>query len=249
MSQSSTISQSRLPRPIHDHNMPFLDHRGNHAIMSWHNNSAEDPGLPLLWCWAFYFVHPEFDFSLEGYDGAKFKRGLFANVAEAEFMKERFEFYYLPDATPEDCVEHYRAEMEKRGTVWEDLERLKQAQDGYAQGSHYKGLPGLVPDPADDDQISCYKGAIFMSQDADWDPEHNARKLCLVEFDPIPQYYGPGEKIFFNPIEHPIHPTWMDAIEGVAEWIEDCRRSNCPNEFLSTASANKRASSMGWNSW
>jgi hypothetical protein len=71
-----------------------------------------------------YFVNPDFNFSLEAFDGAQFKRGLFKDAALSDFTGERFEFYHLPGATPEDCVAHYRAELEKRGTIWEDLERL-----------------------------------------------------------------------------------------------------------------------------
>ena len=98
-------------------------------------------------------------------------------------------------------MEHYRAELEKRGTVWEDLERLKKAQDGSTQDLPRKGLPGLVPQYADEDDLTCsYKRAVFMSQDADWDPEHNGRKLCLVEFDPISQHFEPDEKIYFDPM-------------------------------------------------
>lgn len=217
--------------------------------MSWQNNS-EDPGLPHLWCWVFYFVNPEFNFSLEAFDGAKFKRGLFKDVAEGDNLRERLEFYYLPDATPMDCVEHYRAEVEKRGTVWEDLERLKQAQDGRAQDSPRKGLPGLVPQYVSaEDEMCTYQGAIFMSEDADWDAEHHERNLCVVQFDPVPQHFEPDEKVYFDPMENPVHPEWMDAIAGVTAWIENCRRSDCPNEFLSTIDANTEASSLGWNSW
>ena len=136
------------PRRIHDHNMTFLDHRGNQAIMSWQNQSAEDKGLPPLWCWALYFINPDFNISLEVFDSAQFKRGLFKDAALSDFTGERFEFYYLPGATPEDCVAHYRAELEKRGTIWEDLERLDQAlaRRGQVQAQedlhHFKGLPG-----------------------------------------------------------------------------------------------------------
>lgn len=235
------------PRRIHHHNKTFLDHRGNQAVMSWHNHSAEDPGLPQLWCWAFYFVNPKF--SLDTFDGAQFKMGMFKDVAEAEFLFERMDFYLLPDATPEECVEHYRAELAKRGTVWEDLDRVQQAKDGKVQELRLKGLPGLVPAYTDDnDMTSSYKGAIVMSQDADWDPEHSGRRMCLVEFDPIPQHYYPDEKIYFNPMEHPVHPQWMDAME-VTTWIEDSRRSNCCNEFLETTNVNEEASSIGWSTW
>ena len=57
------------------------------------HNTTEYQGLPFLWCWAFYFVKPSFDFSPDTFDGAEFKTGLFNNVGEAEFLKESFEFY------------------------------------------------------------------------------------------------------------------------------------------------------------
>ena len=224
--------------------------------MSWHNYSAEDRGIPPLWCWAFYFVNPGFNFSPEAFDGAQFKTGLFKDAFSADYRSERFEFYYLPGATPEDCVAHYRAELEKRGTIWEDLERLNQAlarrEQGQAQEDphHLNGLPGLVPAYGQDNMMASYKGVIFMSQDADWDPEHSGRRLCHVEHDPIPQYqyYDPEEPIYFDPMEHPVHPEWIGAVQGAA-WIDEYRTLNCGNMFQETLGANKEASSIGWNSW
>ena len=66
-------------------------------------------------------------FSLEAFDSAECKRALFKDALDADFLYERFEFYYLPGALPYYCVEYYRAEMEERGVVWEDLERLEKA--------------------------------------------------------------------------------------------------------------------------
>ena len=40
---------------------------------------------------------------------------------------------------------------------------------------------------------------MFISQDADWDPEHSGRKLCYVGYDPIPQHYEPEETVYFDP--------------------------------------------------
>lgn len=64
----------------------------------------------------------------------------------------------------------------------------------------------------------------------------------------LPQHFEPDEKIYFDPMEYPIHPEWMDASD-VTAWIEDCRRVTGPNESPSTTKGNNEASSVGWNSW
>lgn len=38
-----------------------------------------------------------------------------------------YEFYFLPGTTAEECVTHYRRELDARGTIWRQIHKVKTA--------------------------------------------------------------------------------------------------------------------------
>lgn len=84
--------------------------------MLWISLRVKRP-LPSLASWVFYMVHP--DVPLD-FDGRAFRSGLEDGHALdlARDSNFRYEFFFLPGATAEECHAHYRGEMEARGTIW-----------------------------------------------------------------------------------------------------------------------------------
>ncbi|KAH7322712.1 hypothetical protein B0I35DRAFT_426303 [Stachybotrys elegans] len=146
------------------YNIPFKDHTGRPALMSW-LNAADEPSLPPLSSWVFYMVHP--DFSLKDFDGDDF----IFHVEDNDRYSGgacRTEFFLLPGATAEECVQHYRAEIEARGTIWRQVRqvaaaveaskrrsaRLKAKKEEQESQSHHDGnIKGSEAEPPKD-QVS-----------------------------------------------------------------------------------------------
>lgn len=103
-------------------NTTFTDHRGGSClIMPW----RADVLSRLVPC-VFYIVHP--DMTPEVFDGHTMV------VVVEEYIsglpvddRIRFEFYFLPGATDEECTAHYRSELAYRGTVWHQIKKVDEA--------------------------------------------------------------------------------------------------------------------------
>ncbi|KAH7146247.1 hypothetical protein EDB81DRAFT_794736 [Dactylonectria macrodidyma] len=108
---------SRLP--YLRHNVIFEDHTGTSALMSW-TSSAKQSNLPHLSSWVFYMVHPDVP---RDFDGCVFQDGLENDRIIPIGGPSRYEFFFLPGATAEECVTHYRGELEARGTIWRQIRK------------------------------------------------------------------------------------------------------------------------------
>lgn len=110
--------KARVPVP---NNVIFSDHTGKPALMSW-TSYEEGNNLPPLSSWVFYMVHPDVT---PDFDGVKFQQELDDGENMHRDSNFRFEFFFLPDATVEECHAHYLGEMKARGTIWRQIRKLK----------------------------------------------------------------------------------------------------------------------------
>ncbi|SPJ79173.1 uncharacterized protein FTOL_07564 [Fusarium torulosum] len=162
----------------------------------------------------------------------------------------RYEFFFLPGATAEECHAHYIAEIKPRGTIWDSILRVTTAVERKEQGnSIIEGgaqeiqdsssnqdttgngqLPGLVVPEFHD--LFLYRNWLFIYADANPDcsgPEGQNREMYLVEFDPIPQDMEEGDT--FDPMDHPVYSKRVkargeDGSEGgITGWM-DLRKSS-----------------------
>ncbi|KAH7271058.1 hypothetical protein NW759_001559 [Fusarium solani] len=230
-----------LPSKVKCHNVTFKDHTGNPALMSW-SGSGNRADLPYLPSWIFYMVNPEIP---RDFDGCKFVFGLERGgrllYSTGDF---RYEFFFLPGATAEECVAHYRGEIAARGTMWRQVRKVKMAlkekkkheaggegvddsaeelssgdDDEPQSGSTSEGLPGLPwVKRSRDWYFTNYRSWLFMYLDADiqWGPDQD-HNVCLVKFDPMPIEWEEGETVRWDPMEHPVHSEHMKARERVGD--------------------------------
>ncbi|CAG7563871.1 unnamed protein product [Fusarium equiseti] len=105
-----------------NHQITFKDHAGNQAIMSWHGLKTQR--LPTLSVWVIYMVNSKIP---QEFDTWKFQC-TFDHESEPYLGQSfRFEFFFLPNATPEECVAHYKKEIASRGTVWRQIRQVREA--------------------------------------------------------------------------------------------------------------------------
>jgi hypothetical protein len=257
------------------HNVTFKDHTGRPALMSW-SGSENRPSIPYLCSWVFYMVNPEIP---RDFDGCAFQFGLEEDRVRYGFGSFRYEFFFLPGATTEECVAHYRGEMAARGTIWRQISKVKTALkekkkqeageegaddsaedsssadgDEPSPGTAGEGLPGLVwPKKVDDCYFINYRSWLFMYLDADvqWGPNQD-HDVYLVKFDPIPIEWEEGERVRWDPMEHPIHSELMKARgrvgheEELASWMGNTSHSQWS---VAANDAECDAEELGWESW
>ncbi|KAH7146902.1 hypothetical protein B0J13DRAFT_442061 [Dactylonectria estremocensis] len=108
-----------------NNNLIFKDHTGKPALMSWWSGGSKR-SLPPLPSWVFYMIHPDVP---HDFDGCVFRDSLEqAHGLDSSYDREhRYEFFFLPGATAEECHAHYLKEMEARGTIWRQIRNVKKA--------------------------------------------------------------------------------------------------------------------------
>ncbi|KAH6892932.1 hypothetical protein B0T10DRAFT_481120 [Thelonectria olida] len=257
---------------IASNNLVFKDHTGRPALMSWESRGVKRP-LPPLASWVFYMVHPDV---ATDFDGCAFQTGLEDCSGLCRGGTFRYEFFFLPGATAEECHTHYRGEMEARGTIWRQIRKVKRAvkrkkrengeevedDSGQESSSNHdvapsaNQLPGLVWPKRDRDcEFVNYRGWFFMYPDADikcGGAAGHARDVYLVRFDPIPQEWAEDEVPKFDPMEHPVHSKRMKARDpeyfecGLFGWME-MRKNSVWEEMADDAT--RKALELGWESW
>ncbi|SPJ79176.1 uncharacterized protein FTOL_07567 [Fusarium torulosum] len=219
------------------HQVTFQDHTGNHAIMAW--GAEEGQRIPPLASWAFYLVNRE---TPRDFNATAFKLNLEDGRDLYSAAGPRYEFFFLPGATPEQCVAHYRGEIAARGTMWRQVRHVRMATkdtkeeedegaDSSAQESssdgdndetqpeitNDQGLPGLPwPKHKEDWFYTNYRQCLFLYLDANSDIQsgpHPGRNVCLVKFDPMPIERGEGEVVRWDPTEQPIYTKHMKLID------------------------------------
>ncbi|GKU05066.1 hypothetical protein FLAG1_07792 [Fusarium langsethiae] len=253
------------------HNRIFTDHNGKQALMSWSDLSINCP-LPPLPCWVFYIVHPH---TPSDFDGCAFFQRLEDGQDYGLTAYFRYEFFFLPDATVEECHAHYVAEIKSRGTIWDQIAKVKTAielkeqesgkmepggrpfqyspsdLDGIGNGQ----LPGLVVPEVNDNEYTPYSNWFFIYADANPDcsgPEGLTREIYVVQFDPIPEDIDIDSGDTFNATEHPIFSERMkargeDGWEGGLLGYMGLRKNS--RWRLRATEATGDAMKLGWKSW
>ncbi|KAL4986482.1 hypothetical protein BDW68DRAFT_163066 [Aspergillus falconensis] len=166
---------------MQNHVLPFTDHQG-HAARLVFCSRASCP-LPPLYAFAIYFTHT--DASPDSVDPA----ALFSAINRPSGTLEiRLELFFLPNATVEDCIAHYRGERAKRGDYRAQIAALENENQTdhpstpapAGDESSGRGLPGLVPSYID--YFKTYHGVLYLCTARDWSLDK--REMCQVLFDP-----------------------------------------------------------------
>ncbi|KAJ4318911.1 hypothetical protein N0V84_006629 [Fusarium piperis] len=263
----------RLPPavPITYENLTFNDHTGAPALMSWEKSQRSKSPLPPLASWIFYMIHPDVP---RDFDGSKLYGGLEYDYEMCRGGLFRYEFFFLPGATAEECHAHFLGEMKARGTIWRQVRKVKKAIDrkkpdtGEEEDSSTEEsssdddtavdsrLPGLVwPKRGHDWSDLIYRGWFFMYPHAGIEcrtEEEKARDVYLVSFDPIPEEWDEELDGKFNPLETPIYSKRMKAKSdewfdnGLFGWME---MRKCTHWAEEVGQATCDAWELGWESW
>ena len=105
--------QSLINPPQTIASAPFTDHRGNSAISAYYGDSPlpEAPILPFQWSFHFYIT-----FGATAGTASTLPEDLVKDTRKPVFdaYPFRIDIYFLPGASTEDCMEHYRAERAAR---------------------------------------------------------------------------------------------------------------------------------------
>lgn len=117
--------------------------------MSWRGiDMAHNP--PKLPSWIFYMVNPE---TPRDFDGCAFARGLEDCRTIYYNGSFRYAFFFLPGATAEECIAHYRGELVARGTLWHQVRKVTQAWNKkHAASEEAVDDPAEALSPGDDDE-------------------------------------------------------------------------------------------------
>jgi hypothetical protein len=177
------------------HLIPFTDHRGNPARVVF-RGLASQPLLPQLFMFAVYFTHV--DATPESLDiGGLMEAVRFSKAYPPEF---RLEAYFLPGASDDDCIAHYRREKAARGTYDAHIDAVDNPATATfttinsppTAGAIPEGgsLPGMVPTYSDPDSvIRSFDGLLFVCPERNW--SDGDRVMCCVYFDHIgPERYN-----------------------------------------------------------
>ncbi|RGP76989.1 hypothetical protein FLONG3_4927 [Fusarium longipes] len=164
-----------------NHQITFKDHNGKSAIMAWH--AIEAQRVPTLPAWICYMVNPEIS---HGFNARKFCDSF---EKDHTYYSEpfRYEFFFLPGATPEECVAHYHKELAARGTMWPQIRKAwapikeKRAAEREKCKRQKAEAGDSAQEPSDDENEEC---------------EHYDRSMdrYYAQDDEEPQANGPNEQ-------------------------------------------------------
>ena len=168
----------RGPYVSRTHVIPFKDHAGQPALAVFEGTSP----LPFLYSFSFYFTHPgvspDISHAAELYK--TLTRGPLYDSNDVEY---RLDLYFLPNASQDDCIAHYRAEKDARGTYHAQVDAVARGDAQPPAGDGGSRLPGLVASYAHDKARFRYHGLLHICDAADW--RRGDQLLTRVEFDPL----------------------------------------------------------------
>lgn len=152
------------------HTIPFTDHRGSTAYMVFMNLEAFP--LPPLFSFAIYFTHPAV--TPDNSDAL----GLFKEIKayNEDGFDVRFDTYFLPSATNEDCIQHYHDEKARRGIYTDQVRMFKQCNrdEVHPLPGTASQIPGMAKKYHDADQV------LFICSDKDW--QEGQKVLTVLKF-------------------------------------------------------------------
>ncbi|RJE20506.1 hypothetical protein PHISCL_07147 [Aspergillus sclerotialis] len=163
-------SISGKARAVKVHIIPFIDHRSKTAYMVF-DNLVENP-LPPLYSFAIYFTHPAATPDLEGfYDAVAWEE-----CGGGSDFAVRFDMYFLPSATHEDCISHYSTEKATRGSYLDQVRMFKQCDRKEVHPLPEASLivPGMV------DKYYMHDQVLYICSEKDW--REGDQTLCEVNF-------------------------------------------------------------------
>jgi hypothetical protein len=181
-------------RRLKTHTLPFTDHTGSEAFMVFHNDiKTERSQLPPLFPFVVYFTHPDATLSPASPKTANVSGLLNAISMDFHF---RFDLYFLPGASKDDCKAHYLAERATRPdyeAVYNNLQtRAWQASarrgnprsnnDDSPQTQQDHNPPDLPPAMAYTHRgLEPYRGLFLICHEVNW--RAGAQRISCVRFD------------------------------------------------------------------
>ncbi|KAL4722083.1 hypothetical protein ACLX1H_010853 [Fusarium chlamydosporum] len=160
------------------------------------------------------------------FDATKFRHGFDGDYDPYLGQPFRFEFFFLPDATSEECIAHYRKEMASRGTVWHQIRQVRAATKDrrVARRVTYRR------------ERAAMKEEQTRRREAAEDP---ASKTSHDEFEEFTDYssegYNSSDRSLFHEDDTKPHPTgpneqklpglpWLkdDELNGYRQWFLMC---------------------------
>lgn len=142
------------------HNRIFNDHTGKPALMSWSAPERDGP-LPPLSSWIYYMVHPDVP---RDFDGNALHWGLTLPSSVGQGGLFRYEYFFLPGATAEECHAHFLEEMKARGTIWRHIRKVNRAMELKKQESGPQEEEDSYLRSASDEEDSKYELHGFIGQ-------------------------------------------------------------------------------------
>ncbi|KAL2788942.1 hypothetical protein BJX66DRAFT_339756 [Aspergillus keveii] len=214
------------------HVLPFQDHTGSTAYMVF--NNRETSILPPLVSFSFYFTHP---------DACRNQEDLVALHDSIEPVMDsfhaRFDMYFLPGATEDDCVAHYYGEKATRldsKSMRREFERVKRP---YTPPSTSR-LPGMNKEYREDG--GHYNGAMCVCTEQDWRQSQQLRCIQYGSDEPSlsRQIIGSWRPVSEN---SPGANVFDDETADMWIWnlIIDQR-----SEYTA---AHQKATKKGWTAW
>lgn len=201
----------RGPRVRRTHVIPFDDHAGQRALTVFESSSP----LPFLYSYSFYFTHrdasPDTSHAQELYQAIT--QG---PLYESNDVEYRLDLHFLPAASQDDCIAHYRAEKAARGTFQAQIDALASSSSGGGGGGGGR-MPGLVDSYAAHNKARFrYHGLVHVCDAPDW--RAGDQLLACVEFDPLSREdYEEFSKDPGDPREPDVLPATRTCPAAVSE--------------------------------
>lgn len=230
-----TPSPSPFPRSytVKTHVVPFQDHGGTPSFMVF--QSHEEHPLPPLMNFNVYFTHPDGPLA----DSEELENNLIAMYDHIwseglEPFYFRFDVYFLPNASTQDCMIHYEAEKATRGN---SAQMLREAQERFeldvnAPPPPTARMPGMVDiyTPFTNYDLS---GLIFLHPGRSW--SEDSQRMCRVPFTA-------GELDSFHEVWYGVGEDEENGSLGMEMW-ESSWRSDWPD------TVHGWATHRGWTTW
>lgn len=198
------------------HVIPFDDHAGQRALTVFQSSSP----LPFLYSFPLYFTHQ--DASPATSNAQELYHAVTQGpLYESNTVEYRLDLYFLPGASHDDCIAHYRGEKAARGTYQAQVDALA-ASSGGGGGAQPGGgasrMPGLVASYAAHDKTRFRYHGLLLICDYSPDWRHGDQLLSLVEFEPLsPEDYERYSRDPGDPREPDVLPATAVRPEAVGE--------------------------------
>lgn len=198
----------RGPRIVRSYVNPFRDHAGKPALTVFESESP----LPFLYSFSIYFTHP--DTSPDNCHAAELYRTITqASRYDTNDVEFRLDLYFIPGASQEDCMKHYRTEKSARGSFWTQVDAV--GRDERPDDDNTK-MPGLVPSYVHNKSRYRYHSLIYICDEANW--RDGDQTMERVEFDPLSR--EDYEKFSKDPGDHrepDVLPDTQVKVEALSE--------------------------------